>query len=88
MAWQSPFRGGTGRGLSPLHASAGVWRAGSRPLGLRRGAQNVLRAYRPCSARTRSKVFQKAASCVVAKLMRMSVLGWRSAWKSAPGASR
>ena len=32
--------------------------------------------------------FQNAASCVVAKLMRISVLGVRSAWNSAPGASR
>ena len=38
--------------------------------------------------RTRSKVFQNAASCVVAKLMRISGLGCRLAWNSAPGASR
>jgi uncharacterized FAD-dependent dehydrogenase len=30
----------------------------------------------------------KLASCVVQKLMRISVLGWRLAWNSAPGASR
>ena len=35
------------------------------------------------------KVFQNAASCVAAKLMRIKVLGWlRLAWKSAPGASK
>lgn len=41
-----------------------------------------------CSARNRSNVSQNFASCVVAKLMRISVLGWRSAWNRAPGASR
>ncbi len=38
--------------------------------------------------RTRSNTRQKAASCDVAKLTRISVLGCRLAWNSAPGASR
>ena len=37
-------------------------------------------------ATTRSKTRQKAASCVVAKLMRMQVLEPRLAWNMAPGA--
>ncbi len=36
----------------------------------------------------RSNARQNTASCVVAKLIRISVLGRRSAWNSAPGASR
>ena len=39
-------------------------------------------------ARTRWKTRQNAASCVVVKLMRISVQGWRLAWNRAPGASR
>ena len=39
-------------------------------------------------AHTRSNTRQKAASCVVVKLMRISVPGWRLAWNSEPGASR
>ena len=39
----------------------------------------------PYIFRTSSEYFfQNAASCVVAKLMRISVLGLRSAWNSAP----
>ena len=37
-------------------------------------------------ATTRSKTRQKAASCVVAKFMRMQVLEPRLAWNMAPGA--
>ena len=40
------------------------------------------------SPRNLSNTLQNPASCVVAKLMRMSVLGCRSAWNRAPGASR
>ena len=40
------------------------------------------------SLRTLLKTFQKAASCEVAKLIRIMVLGGRRAWKSDPGASR
>ena len=42
-----------------------------------------------CScARTRSNTRQNAASCVVVKLVRISVQGWRLAWNRAPGASK
>jgi hypothetical protein len=43
---------------------------------------------RRLSATTRANTFQNTASCAVAKLMRISVLGLRLAWNSAPGASR
>ena len=35
-----------------------------------------------------TKSFQNCAPCVVAKLMRISVLGSRRAWNSEPGANR
>ena len=44
--------------------------------------------YPNASARSRPNTSQNCASCVVVKLMRISVLGWRSAWNRAPGASR
>ena len=78
-------------------AIAAVSRAGGRPLAshpanpLSRREEIVNTFYNFCAwariwATTRSKTRQKAASCVVAKLMRMQVLEPRLAWNMAPGA--
>ena len=54
------------------------------------GAGAAPAPYAPALAEAtrRENVRQNAASCVVAKLMRMSVLGVRAAWNRAPGAIR
>jgi len=45
-------------------------------------------ALQRCASRNRANTFQNAASCVVAKLIRISVPGLRTAWNSEPGAIR